>query len=140
MRRDRIRYGTLWCPLVGLGPFPLAMQYTVLWATLTAVTGPSIALVRTATSRRLCRSSFAQSIFVNALALALVVFVRPTATEYMLGQLVGEAVAAAIALTIEPPKLPSRVHVPKLVRSFRFTSVWCRPRSRHLCSTPRIGL
>ncbi len=115
--------GPWWSPLIGLGPFPVAVRYTVVWATLTAVTGPSIALVRSRDNlRAFIAASFAQSILANGLALVLVAFVRATAAAYILGQLVGEAVAAGIALMIEPPKLPLRSHTAKLVGSLRFTS------------------
>ena len=113
--------GRWWCPLIGLGPFPVAMRYAVLWATMTAITAPSLALVRSQDNlRAFVAASFAQSIFANGLALALVAFVRATAAEYMLGQLVGEVVAAVIALSIERPMLPSRAHAPRLIQSSRF--------------------
>ena len=47
--------------------------------------------------------SFAQSIFAQALALALVIFVSATASEYLLGQVLGQLVAAGIALAVAKP-------------------------------------
>jgi O-antigen/teichoic acid export membrane protein len=115
--------GRWWCPLIGLGPFPVAVRYAVLWAIMSAVTGPALGLLRSKDHlRAFIAASFTQALFAQALALGLVIFVRATAAEYILGQLIGEAATAAIALWVAPPKIPSRAHAPMLAEAFRFSS------------------
>ncbi len=115
--------GRWWCPAIGLGPFPPAVRYAVLWAVATAVTGPSMGLVRSKDNLRgFVAASFTQSVFAQALALTLVIVVGATAANYILGQFIGEVLTAVIALSIARPKLPSRVHVPMLKDSIRYSS------------------
>lgn len=115
--------GRWWCPVLGLGPFPPAIRYAVLWAMMCAITAPALGLLRSRDHlSAFVTASFAQSVFAQALALALVVFVQATAANYMLGQFVGEVVTAAIALWIARPELPRRVHVPVLADALRFSS------------------
>jgi O-antigen/teichoic acid export membrane protein len=120
-----IAYGTgrWWCPLFGLGPFPPAIRYAVLWAVMCAITAPALGLLRSRDHLRgFVAASFAQSIFAQALALGLVVFVSATASSYLLGQLLGEVVTVVIALSIARPLLPRRVHVPFMSEALRFSS------------------
>jgi O-antigen/teichoic acid export membrane protein len=115
--------GPWWCPLIGLGPFPAQIRYAVLWAVMSAITGPALGLVRSRDDLRgFVAASFAQSIFAQALALGLVVVVAATASEYILGQLIGEVVTAIIALSIARPRLPRRAHGPLMVNALRFSS------------------
>jgi O-antigen/teichoic acid export membrane protein len=120
-----IAYGTgrWWCPAIGLGPFPSVIRYAVLWSVMGAITAPALGLIRSRDQLRgFVLASTAQSIFAQALALALVIFVQATASEYILGQLIGEVVTAMIALLIVRPRLLSRVHLPMLTDSLRFSS------------------
>lgn len=115
--------GRWWCPLFGLGPFPVAIRYAVLWAVLSAITGPALGLVRSRDQLSgFVLASFAQSVFAQALALGLVVFVRATAASYLLGQLLGEVLTAAIGLYLVRPQLPRRAHLPMLADALRFSS------------------
>lgn len=114
--------GPLWCPLFGLGDFPLTIRYAVLWAVMSAITGSALGLVRSRDHLvGFVAASFAQSVLAQTLALGLVLLVARTASNYILGQLVGEVVTAAIALWIARPLLPRRIHVPMLSESFRFS-------------------
>ncbi len=120
-----VAYGTgrWWCPLIGLGPFPAAVRYAVLWAVMSAITGPALGLLRSRDHLKgFVAASFAQSIFAQALALGLVVFVSATASSYLLGQLLGEVVTVVIALSIARPLLPRRMHVPVMTDALRFSS------------------
>lgn len=115
--------GPLWCPLFGLGNFPAAIRYAVLWAMMSAITGPTLGLVRSRDQLvGFVAASFTQSIFAQALALGLVVVVQATAASYLLGQLLGEVLTAAIGLALVRPKLPRRAHVPMLADALRFSS------------------
>ena len=120
-----IAYGTgrWWCPLFGLGPFPAPIRYAVLWAVMCAITGPALGLLRSRDQLKgFVAASFTQSIFAQALALGLVVYVSATAASYLLGQLLGEVATVVIALSIARPLLPRRVHVPYMSDALRFSS------------------
>jgi O-antigen/teichoic acid export membrane protein len=115
--------GPLWCPLFGLGPFPAAIRYAVLWAVMTAISAPTLGLARSRNQLRgFIAASAAQSIFAQALALGLVVIVQATAANYLLGQFLGEAVTACIGLSLARPKLLRLEHVPMLSEALRFSS------------------
>jgi O-antigen/teichoic acid export membrane protein len=115
--------GRWWCPLLGLGPFPPAIRFAVLWATMSAITAPTLGLARSRDQLKgFLAASCAQSIFAQALALGLVVVVQATAGSYLLGQFLGEAVTAAIGLWLARPKLPGRLHLPMLADTLRFSS------------------
>ena len=115
--------GRWWCPLFGLGPFPPAIRYAVLWAMLTAVSAPTLGLARSRDQLRgFIAASSAQSIFAQALALGLVVTVQATAANYLLGQTLGEVVTAVIGLWLARPQLPRLVHMPMFADALRFSS------------------
>lgn len=115
--------GRWWCPLIGLGPFPVAIRYAVLWAVMSAITAPALGLLRSRDHLKgFVAASFAQSVFAQALALGLVVFVSATAASYLLGQLLGEVMTLLIALSIARPMLPRRIHLPFMTSSLRFSS------------------
>jgi O-antigen/teichoic acid export membrane protein len=114
--------GRWWCPALGLGRFPDAVRYAVLWAIVTAITDAALCLVRSRDRlSTFAASSFAQSFGAQTLALGLVVIVRRTAAEYMLGQLLGEILAAGIAIVGARPKLISRADRPMLLASLAFS-------------------
>ena len=115
--------GPLWCPLFGLGPFPPAIRYAVLWAMMTAISAPTLGLARSRNQLKgFILASSAQSFFAQALALGLVVIVQATAANYLLGQFLGETVTACIGLSLARPKLLRRVHLPMLTDALRFSS------------------
>lgn len=114
--------GGWWSPLIGLGPFPAAVRYAVIWAVLVAITNPALGLTR---SRGQLRSfiaiSFAQSIFAQALSLALLIFVSATASEYLLGQVLGQLIAAGIALAVAHPARLTRARARMHANALRFS-------------------
>jgi len=115
--------GRWWCPLFGLGPFPPAIRYAVLWAMMTAISAPTLGLARSRNQLKgFIAASSAQSIFAQALALGLVVVVQATAANYLLGQFLGEATTAVIGLSLARPKFLRRVHLPMLGDALRFSS------------------
>jgi O-antigen/teichoic acid export membrane protein len=115
--------GHWWCPLLGLGPFPVAIRYAVLWAMMSAISAPTLGLLRSRDHLRgFVLASSAQSILAQALALGLVVIVQATAASYLFGQFLGEVVTAVIGLWLARPLLPGRRHRPMLSDSLRFSS------------------
>jgi O-antigen/teichoic acid export membrane protein len=115
--------GHWWCPLFGLGPFPPAIRYAVLWAMMTAISAPTIGLARSRDQLKgFIAASSAQSIFAQALALGLVVVVQATAANYLLGEFLGEVVTAVIGLSLARPQLPRWVHLPMLSDALRFSA------------------
>ncbi len=115
--------GRWWSPALGLGPFPAAVRYAVIWAVLVATTNPALSLTRTRDQlRSFVAISFAQSIFAQALALGLVIFVHRTASEYLLGQMLGQLVAAAIALAVAKPARLSRERLQMFSNALRFST------------------
>jgi O-antigen/teichoic acid export membrane protein len=120
-----IAYGTgrWWSPAIGLGPFPIAVRYAVIWAVLIANTGPALSLVRSRDQLRWFMAiSFAQSIFAQILALALVMFVSSTASEYLLGEVLGQLLAAGIALAVARPARLTRLRARLYTDSLRFST------------------
>jgi O-antigen/teichoic acid export membrane protein len=115
--------GHWWSPLFGLGPFPPAIRYAVLWAMMSSITGPMLGLVRSRDQLRgFVFASFTQSVIAQVLALGLVVVVSATAGSYILGQLLGEVGTVIIGLWLVRPQLPSRAHVPMLTDALRFST------------------
>jgi O-antigen/teichoic acid export membrane protein len=115
--------GRWWSPLIGLGPFPAAVRYAVIWAVLIAATGPALSLVRSRDQLRwFVAIGFAQSIFAQMLALALVIFVSSTASEYLLGQVLGQVVAAGLALAVAKPARLTRVRRRMFTGALRFST------------------
>jgi O-antigen/teichoic acid export membrane protein len=115
--------GPWWCPLFGLGPFPAAIRYAVLWAMLSAISAPALGLARSRDQLKgFVAASAAQSIGAQALSLGLVIAVSATASSYLLGQLIGEVVTASIGLWLARPLLPGRSHLPMLSDALRFST------------------
>jgi O-antigen/teichoic acid export membrane protein len=100
--------GPLWSPALGLGSFGPPLHYAVIWAALAAVTFAAIAMLR---SRNLFRAyalvSVVQSLIAEVVAVLLVVFVHRSAAEFILGEMLVQLLAAAIALFATRP-LPLR--------------------------------
>ena len=133
--------GGWWSPLIGLGPFPPAVRYAVIWAVLVAVTNPALGLTR---SRGQLRSfiaiSFAQSIFAQALSLALLIFVSATASEYLLGQVLGQLIAAVYRSGGSPSCAADSAHARACTRTRSGSRSHSCPRwSRRLSMPRQIG-
>jgi O-antigen/teichoic acid export membrane protein len=115
--------GSLWCPLIGLGPFPAAIRYAVLWSGLSVITNTCLALIRSRNQLGVfALVVLLQSIVAEAVALGLVVIVHRTAAEYLLGQMVCQAAAAAAAVWACRPLLPAPRDRPMLAGALRYAS------------------
>ena len=109
--------GPLWAPAVGLGPYPLAVRYAVLWACLTSITFAGLGLLR-------CRDqlipfaavAFLQSVVAEGLSMLLVLLVARTAAAWILGELLAQVAALCVALAFAPP-LPLRWRDRRIVAS-----------------------
>jgi O-antigen/teichoic acid export membrane protein len=100
--------GPSWASALGLGHYPLAVRYAVTWAAASAVTNATLGLLRSRDQLLPFASvSLLQSIVAEGLSLGLVLAVRRSAAEYLLGQLVAQALAVAVGLALARP-LPIR--------------------------------
>jgi O-antigen/teichoic acid export membrane protein len=115
--------GPLWSPLIGLTGFPTAVRYAVIWAVLIPITIPALGLMRSRSQIGFFITiSFLQSIFAEMVALSLVIFVKATAAEYLLGQTIGQLLAAIVALVGARPARLTRLRIPMLVDALRFST------------------
>jgi O-antigen/teichoic acid export membrane protein len=98
--------GPVWSNLLGFHSYGGALRLAVYWAGGSAVTNASLALLRSQ-DRLLAFScvSVLQSVVATAAGLVLLVVVQPTATMFVLAQVVLQLTALAVALVLAPPKL-----------------------------------
>jgi O-antigen/teichoic acid export membrane protein len=95
-----------WGPAMGFGGDQDVVRLAVGWAGLGAVTGCSLALLRS--QDRLAAYAAVglfQSVVAEFLSLALVMGVSPTASAFLWGQVIAQVVACAIGLVCAPPRL-----------------------------------
>jgi O-antigen/teichoic acid export membrane protein len=109
--------GNWWAPAVGLGPFPISIQYAVVWGFGVAATAAALSLIRSKDKL----GAFAvvtcmQSVVAEALAVGLVASVGRNASNYFIGQLIGQGLALAFAVYFARPRAPKRRDIP-LIRS-----------------------
>ncbi|MDP9799650.1 O-antigen/teichoic acid export membrane protein [Catenuloplanes nepalensis] len=104
-----------WARPLGLtGELP-ALRLAIAWAGLSAITNASLGLLRS--QDRLAAFalvSLVQSAMAEAASLGLVAAVRPTAENFLLGQLLLQAVAVALGLALARPRRPRRTDAPLL--------------------------
>ncbi len=98
--------GPLWSGRLGFESYGGALRLAVWWAGTSAVTNASLALLRSR-DRLLAFStvSLLQSVGAAAASLLLVALVAPTATVFVLGQLLLQIAAVVLALGLAPPAL-----------------------------------
>jgi O-antigen/teichoic acid export membrane protein len=98
--------GPLWSRHVGFESYGGSLRLAVYWAGISAVTNACLALLRSQ-DRLLAFScvGLLQTVVAAAVSLLLVAVVRPTATVFLLGQLLVQIVATAVGLGLAPPKL-----------------------------------
>lgn len=114
--------GSWWCPLIGLGQFPAAVRFAVVWAVMTAITNPALGLVRSRDRfASFMAASLSQSVVAQALALICVIALQGSAANYMLGQLLGQILAGGIAVFAAGPALIRMSDRPMIVDSLRFS-------------------
>jgi O-antigen/teichoic acid export membrane protein len=96
--------GPLWAKALHLGSYTGAVAYTVDWAMCSAVTQTVLGLLRSRDRLgHFALISLMQTTLSEALSLALVVVVARTASEYILGELLGQAATLAVGLLLAGP-------------------------------------
>jgi O-antigen/teichoic acid export membrane protein len=114
--------GPIWAPALGLGRYPAAVRFAVAWASLTAISNAALGLLRSRDQLvPFATVSLSQSILAEALSLLLIVAVHRSASEYMLGELVAQGVAVAVALALTRPLLFGRRHLPVITGALRYS-------------------
>jgi O-antigen/teichoic acid export membrane protein len=96
--------GPIWAPALGLGHYQLAVRFAVTWAAATSVSTATLALLRSRDQLiPFATVSLLQSIVAEGLSLLLVLTVRRSAAEYVLGQLVAQVLAVVVGLALTRP-------------------------------------
>jgi O-antigen/teichoic acid export membrane protein len=114
--------GHEWAPLLGLGNFTATIKYAVAWAVLSALTNTPLGLIRARDQLPwFVAASFAQSILAQVLAVAFVLIEGRSARGYMLGEVIGQIVAAIVVLGVVRPLWVRRIHRELLTRTLRFS-------------------
>jgi O-antigen/teichoic acid export membrane protein len=96
--------GPLWSGLLGFDSYPTTLRLAVFWAGASAVTNAALGLLRS--QDRLLMFGcvgIVQSVVAEAMSLTLVVAVRPTALMFVLGRLLAQLAAVAVALLATRP-------------------------------------
>jgi O-antigen/teichoic acid export membrane protein len=104
--------GPLWAPALGFGGYPHAVRFAIAWASLGAITQVALGLLRS--YERLiafAAVSLLQSVVAAALGLLLVLLVQRSSAEYVLGQVLAQAAAVAVALYCTRPLAIRRRHL-----------------------------
>lgn len=98
--------GRWWSSSLGFESYGGALRLAVSWAGVSAITGSALALLRSQ-DRLLAFScvSLVQSVVAEATSLVLVTAVHPTATMFVLGQLLTQCVAVTLAVLLTPPRM-----------------------------------
>ena len=93
-----------WGPVVGFDRGSHVLRLAILWAGVSAVTAATLALLRSQ-DRLLAFASVSllQSVVAEATSLLLLVCVRPSAEMFLLGQLLAQVAATALALVLVRP-------------------------------------
>ena len=100
--------GPIWSQAIGFSGFPDTLRYAVIWAGATAVTDAALALLRSRDQlRAFAAINLIQTAVSQVVSIALLLLVRRTAEEYIVGQMLTQLVAVALALAIVHP-LPLR--------------------------------
>ena len=103
--------GAMWSGLLGFDDYTGTLRLAVLWAGASAVTNAALGLLRSE-DRLLMFSSVGvvQSVVAEAMSLALVMAVRPTALMFILGRTLAQLVALALSLAATRPKMFGTAH------------------------------
>jgi O-antigen/teichoic acid export membrane protein len=114
--------GSLWSPLLRLGSFHGALPYAVAWAALVAITYATLGWLRSHDQLWVFASvALIQSVGSAVLSLALVAFVKASAAEFLLGQVIGQAVAVVVALIAVRPLAVRRRDLPMVASALRYS-------------------
>jgi O-antigen/teichoic acid export membrane protein len=115
--------GPRWAAALGLGNYPAAVRFAVTWASLTAISNAALGLLRSRDQLvPFATVSLLQSVVAEALSLLLLVAVRRSASEYVLGQLLAQALAVAVAVALTRPLPLGRRHLQMITDSLRYST------------------
>ena len=114
--------GPFWSEALGLGRYGPTLEYGVAWAALWAITNAALGLIRSH-DRLLAFGivTLLQSVVAEVLSLSMVVLVHHTASEYVLGHLIAQSAAAAVALIVARPILFRRRDLPMLAGALGYS-------------------
>ncbi len=112
-----------WAPAAKLGSFNGALAGTVVWTLLTAATAPCLALLRSRDKLwQYGVVALLQTTLAEGFSVLLVIGVRRSASEYVLGETLAQAVALGLALLFTRPALPRRVDLAIIAPALAFAS------------------
>lgn len=114
--------GPFWSQALGLGGYGPTLEYGVAWAGLWAITNSALGLIRS--QDKLLSFGIVtllQSVVAEVLSVSMVVLVHRTASEYVLGHLIAQSAAAAVALVVARPMLVRRRDLPMLAGVLAFS-------------------
>ncbi|GAA3348140.1 polysaccharide biosynthesis C-terminal domain-containing protein [Amorphoplanes nipponensis] len=99
----------------------VALRISVVWAGLSAITGASLALLRS--QERLpafAAVSLFQSVVAEAASLGLIAWQHPSAENFLAGQTVAQLAAMVLGLMLAPPRSIDRRDLPMVADAVRF--------------------
>ena len=116
--------GPAWSSLLRLEPYDGAVRYAVAWAAMTAISNAALGWIRSRDRlRAFAAVSLLQSVGAALLSLALIVLVRRTASEFILGELLAQVAAVLVALLVTRPLRIRRADLTMVRRGLAFASV-----------------
>ena len=96
--------GRWWAPGLKLGPFHGVAAYTVTWALLSSITATALAVLRSRDRlKHYTLVMVTQTSLAELVSIILVVTIHRTASEYILGELIAQAIAVIVALGLVRP-------------------------------------
>lgn len=112
---------TAWSRPLGLAGELPAVRLSVVWAGVSAITGASLALLRSQ-DRLLAFAtvSLMQSVVAEGASLWLIAFHRPSGTDFILGQVLAQLIATVLALLLAPPAVLRRRDAPMVTGALAF--------------------
>ena len=103
--------GPIWGRVLGqgIGGFSGGVHFAVIWAALTAVSNAGLGLLRSRDQLLWFGVvSLLQSVIAETLAVSLVAFVHRSASEWLIGHVIAQAAAVAVAVAVSRPLLLRR--------------------------------
>lgn len=111
-----------WSRPLGLTTDLTAVRLSIVWAGVSAVTGASLALLRSQ-DRLLAFAtvSLMQSVLAEATSLWLIAFRGASGTDFILGQVLAQVLATILALLLAPPIMLRRRNSPMITAALAFS-------------------
>jgi O-antigen/teichoic acid export membrane protein len=114
--------GPEWTAALRLGPYHGTIQYAVAWAAMTAISDATLGLLRSADRLGpFSLISLLQSVGAAAFSLALVLLIRRSPSEFVLGQLIAQAAAVVVGLALARPLALRRRDLPLAGSALRYS-------------------